>query len=125
MNEMQLSIRIFVFIIGVLFTSSIVRLLLAKKITERYSIFWFFGAFCILLLSIVPNFLDRIAALLKIEYPPTILFLIAILLLFWLTLYNSIQITLLRRQVVELTQQKAVAEAMEKIKEEQSRGVDQ
>jgi hypothetical protein len=69
--------------------------------------------------------LDRIAALLKIEYPPTILFLIAILLLFWLTLYNSIQITLLRRQVVELTQQKAVAEAMEKIKEEQSRGVDQ
>lgn len=119
---MHLSIRIFVFIVGLLFTSSIVRLLLAKKITERYSIFWFVGAIFILILSILPNFLDQIAAFLKIDYPPTILFLVAILLLFWLNLYNSIQITLLRRQIVELTQQKAVTEALDRNQEQQSRG---
>ncbi len=109
---MNFTIRIMVFLFGMLFIIGTIRLLLIKKIGERYSVFWLVGCLAILVLSIVPNLVDYIASFLRIGYPPTLLLLLSTLMLFWLCLYNSIHITLLKRRLVELTQRKAVEDAL-------------
>ncbi len=118
---MNISIRIVVFLFGVLFIIGTIRLLLVKKIGERYSVFWLVGCFVILVLSVVPSLVDRIAALIRISYPPTLILLLATLLLFWLCLYNSIHITLLKRRITELTQRKAVEDALSEDEKQVSR----
>ena len=109
---MNISLRIIVFIFGLSFIIGTIKLLMKNRITERYSVFLLLGCLCVLIISIVPNLIDYIALLANIKYAPTLIFLFSTLLLFWLTLYNSIHITLLKRQIVELTQQRAVAEAL-------------
>ena len=109
---MTLPIRIIIFLFGLLFIIGTIRLLLKKRITERYSVFWLIGCFVILIFSIFPNLIDMTAGLLHVGYPPTLILVFTTLLLFWLCLYNSIHITLLKRQVIELTQQKALEDAL-------------
>jgi hypothetical protein len=68
-------------------------------------LFWFFGAIIILILSTIPEILAVIANLVGVDYPPALLFLIAILVILAIILYQSIQISILQERLRELTQQ--------------------
>jgi hypothetical protein len=65
---------------------------------------WLIGLGAILTISANPEWLDRLAYLLEIDYPPSLLFLFSNLILLLLVLYQSVQISLLNEKVRQLTQ---------------------
>ncbi|MEN8904520.1 MAG: DUF2304 domain-containing protein [Clostridiales bacterium] len=101
---LTLSLRLFIFIIGSLFTFIIMYFLLKKRISERNSIPYVLGLSIIITLIIFPDILDFLSYKLGIDYPPALLFLFAILYLFILNIYQTIQLSIFNEQIRELSQ---------------------
>jgi hypothetical protein len=101
---MNIYLRVVLFIIGLVFTRLTIKYLISKKITERNSILWLLACLLIFIFSLAPVLLDKIAKLIGVDYPPTLLFLFSTLILLWLVFIHTIQISMLKRQITELTQ---------------------
>lgn len=117
---MNILLKLFLLVTGSSFFFAIIYLLIKNKIYEKYSIVWLGGGFIILFLSGNPRILDRIASYLDITYPPSLLFLLSILVLLWINLYSSIEITKLNKKVKDLTQYISLKESYDSIEEMQS-----
>ena len=105
---MSIFLKITIFLLGVVFVLSVVRLLVIRKINERNSILWLGGSLVILVLSASPDLLDTIAGKAGVDYPPTLLFLLSILVILFILLYQSIQISILQEKCKELAQHLAI-----------------
>ena len=68
----------FFIILAIVFIVYILRMIKMKNFSIKESIFWVAGTFGILVFSIFPKLLDKIAVKLNIEYPPSLLFLVGI-----------------------------------------------
>jgi len=101
-------LRIVILLCGVSFTAIILYLLIVKKMNERNSVVWLIGSFTVLGLSAVPQLLDRLAVVIGVSYPPTLLFLVSTLVLLFCILYYSIQISALQDKIKKLAQEDAV-----------------
>lgn len=99
---MDIVLRLTVFCIGLLFTSMTYYLLIRKKVTERTTLLWSLLAIITFVFSAFPNVLNRLAGLLGVSYPPALLFLVTILILMFLVMYQSIQISLTDQRVREM-----------------------
>lgn len=97
-------LRITIFAMGSLFVVLVFYLLITKKINERASLPWITTCIVIMALAVIPSILRLLASLLRIEYPPALLFLIANFVLFLLLLYQSVQISALQAKCRELAQ---------------------
>lgn len=115
---MGTSLKLLILIFGMTFAGSVIYLLVKKRISERNSLLWIFGVICTFTLSVFPRLLDIIARFVGIEYPPTLLFLLSILILLLICLYHSIQISVMNDRLKQLTQQVA----LNSIKEEDEGG---
>lgn len=102
-------LRMFVFAVGFAFSFYIVSLLVRKKISERHTLIWLIFVIVVVSLSIDPYILDLLARRIGVDYPPTLLFLVSMLLLMLVVLYQSIQISTLNEKVKELGQNMALA----------------
>lgn len=111
------SVRLIIIFLGVAFVITVLYLLVKRKLDERNSLFWFAGAIITLLLSVVPNILDSLARSIGVDYPPALLFLVAILVILFILLYQSIQISVLQEKSRELVQILAITEFVEKEKQ--------
>lgn len=107
---MSIALKILILCCGLFFVGIVLYLLVQRRINERHSLLWLFGAVIILLLSILPNSLDIVAGFFHVDYPPALLFLFAILILLIITLYQSIQISILQERLREITQHFTVFE---------------
>ena len=107
---MSLSLRFAILICGISFSIAIIKLLINRKFSERISLIWLISALAVFIISIFPKILDVFAKLLGVDYPPSILFLLAILILLFICFYHSIQISILNNQVRELAQNMAIKE---------------
>jgi len=97
-------LKVFILICGLTFIAAVFYLLMKRRISERNSLFWLFGSIIIFILSAAPEALEIVARSIGVNYPPTLLFLISILILLLIVLNQSIQISVLNDQVRELTQ---------------------
>ncbi|MDH7578837.1 MAG: DUF2304 domain-containing protein [Bacillota bacterium] len=95
-------------IIGLLFLLVVLRLVRNGNLQERYALLWLFAALVIIVLALGPSLLDRLAGILKIYYPPSLLFFVAIMFCFVLLLHFSVVLSQLSRRVVRLTQEVAL-----------------
>ena len=95
-------LRLTVLVIGILFVVSNFYLLIKKRVGERTTIIWIIGVFLALLISAFPRILNRVADLVGVDYPPALLFLVAILILFFITIYQSMQIATLEQKLREV-----------------------
>ena len=107
---MSLSLRFAILICGISFSIAIIKLLINRKFSEKISLIWLISAMAVFIISIFPKILDVFAKLLGVDYPPSILFLFAILILLFICFYHSIQISMLNNQVRELAQNMAIKE---------------
>ncbi len=94
----------FILLCGLFFVFLIIRLLVKKKINETNSLIWLIGSIIILVLSVMPETLHILSGLVGIDYPPSLLFLLSILVLLFIVFNQSIQISALSSQLKELTQ---------------------
>lgn len=105
---MNIQLRLFILACGILFDIVLVNLLVKKKISEKNSVIWFVLSIFIFILSAFPGIVDFIAGMLGIDYPPTLLFLLSILLIFYMILNHYIQLSKVSSQLKEVTQQVAI-----------------
>lgn len=96
--------HLFLFISGIVFFIAIILLLLKNKISEKYSIVWLSAGIIILIISSEPRLLDYAANLIGISYPPSLLFLLSILVLLGLNLYFSIELSKIHQKLRVVTQ---------------------
>lgn len=107
-------LKIFILVCGLVFVSTVVYLLIRRKINERNSLLWLAGSFIIFAFSAFPDTLDTLAGILGIKYPPTLLFLLSTFVLLFVVLNQSIQISILNERLKELTQRIAIEHFKEK-----------
>jgi hypothetical protein len=97
-----------ILLLGVIFIISVVYLLVNRRINERNSFLWLAGSLGILVLAAIPDILEIMADLTGVDYPPTLLFLLSILVILFILLYQSVQISILQDKCRELAQHLAI-----------------
>ena len=81
-----------------------------KRFSIKESFWWFIGAVVMLLLSIFPYSIDKIAKLIGIEYPPSLLFILSVIYLLFMIFKNSKRIAEQQEKIIELAQHVAILE---------------
>jgi len=107
-NLMGSIAKVFILACGLFFVGGVLYLLVKRKISERNSLLWLLCALIILTLSAIPDILGVIAHIIGIDYPPSLLFLLSTLILLYISLNQSIQISKISEQLKELTQNYAI-----------------
>ena len=72
---------------------------------EKYSVLWLASALAILVLAVRKDLLDRIALFLGVDYPPSLLFLVAFLFVLLIILHFSVVISIFHEKNKILTQE--------------------
>lgn len=75
------------------------------KFSINESIFWIFGGFVILILSLFPKIIDIVASKLGIDYPPSLLFMMCSIFLIFMCFRNNRRIAEQQEKIIELAQQ--------------------
>lgn len=100
------------FIIGSLFCLIyVIHEVRKKKFSIKESFWWVVAAIIMLVLSIFPYSIDKIAKLLNIYYPPSLLFVMCIIFLLFINFRNSKKIAEQNEKIVELAQNLAIVKA--------------
>lgn len=94
----------FFIILALIFIIYIFKMIKTKTFSIKESIFWVIGTFCILTFAIFPKLLDKIAINLKIDYPPSLLFLVGIMFLLLINFRNTKKLTEQHTKIIELSQ---------------------
>lgn len=77
---MSLLLRVLIFATGVALIYMARKASIVQKITEKQSLFWIIGGVIITLFGLFPRLVFFIAAIFSVDYPPSIIFAIAIIL---------------------------------------------
>ena len=107
-----------VLVAGIALAAAILYLVRRDHLYIRQGLFWIAAAFVSLAFAIWPSIIDSLGALLGIAYPPTLLFLAAILVLVVKALFADISLTKLRRDLRRLNQRIALLEAEQPVEHE-------
>lgn len=75
---MSILLRILVCITGIILIYMARKANIVRKLTEKQSIFWIMGGVIIILFGLIPQLVHFVSELFSVEYPPSIIFAIAI-----------------------------------------------
>ena len=98
----------FSIIFSIVFILFLLNLVRNNKLDEKYSILWLIFGIIILIVSIFPKLIIKIAELFNVYYPPALLLLFAILILGTYIVHITITITKQNKMIVKLTQEIAI-----------------
>ena len=101
---MSITLQIFVIIAGVVLILLVLRDTTHWKMTEKQSLFWIFSGVVLILTGIFPSLAVIPAIFFGVDYAPSIIFAIAILLLMYGVYRCYVTNAALLRQVTELTE---------------------
>lgn len=86
----------------------VIELVRRNRLKERYSLLWIFSTVVMLLFSVSRKFLEFTALSLGIQYPPSLLFLLASVFLIVINIHFSTVISELSDRTTALTQELAL-----------------
>lgn len=95
----------FAIIFSIILIIFIINLVKKNKLDEKYSILWLFASFVILIVSIFPKLIIIIANKFSVYYPPSLMFLFAIIILGAYIVHISTVLTKQNKMIVKLTQE--------------------
>lgn len=78
---------------------------------EKYSVLWLASAISIIILSFWKSLLDRVAVMIGVGYPPSLLFLVAFIFILLIILHFSVAISVLHERNKTLTQELTLLKA--------------
>jgi hypothetical protein len=100
-----------VLVIGILLAAGILYLVRRDHIYIRQGMFWILVALSTLAFAFWPSLIDVVGGALGIAYPPTLLLLVAIIVVVLKALYADIALTKVNRDLRRLNQRMALLEA--------------
>ena len=104
-------VQIVAIVVSAILLLTVVELVRRRKLVEEYSLVWILGALALVGLSIWRHVLDRAAALLGVFYPPSLLLMLLVVMVFVGLLWFSVVLSRQRRQIDHLIEQTAILEA--------------
>jgi hypothetical protein len=104
------SYHLAVLVLGVGLALGILYLVRRDHIYIRQGVFWITVAIASLVFAFWPSLIDTLGGVLGIAYPPTLLFLVAIIVLVLKALFGDIALTKQRRDLRRLNQRIALLE---------------
>lgn len=109
----------FAVIFSVIFVIFILNLVKKDKLDEKYSILWIITGGITLIVSLFPKIITIIANKFNVYYPPSLMFLFAILVLVIYVIHITIVITKQNKMIVKLTQELGILK--EEVKKDNSK----
>lgn len=100
--------NIYFIVISIICMLYIVHEIRKKRFTIKESFWWIIGSIVMLILSIFPHIIDKIAKLIGIAYPPSLLFVLCDIFLIFMIFRNSKRITEQQEKIIELAQNVAI-----------------
>ena len=97
-------------VLGVLFSLVVVWFIRKDHMHVQYSLWWLTVAAVAILLGLKPGLIDQAARGLGVDYPPTLLFLWAIVALFFKALLGDVERSRSQRRLLRLTQRVVMLE---------------
>ena len=104
-------VQLVALVISVALLVVVLELVRRRKLVEEYSLLWIGASLVLLTLSIWRGFLDRAAAMLGIYYPPSLVLMGLVLLIFVALLALSVILSAQQRRIESLTEESAVLAA--------------
>jgi type II secretory pathway pseudopilin PulG len=98
-------------VVSVLLLVAVLDLVRRRRLAEEYSFVWIAFAAALVALSLRRDVLDRAASWLDIYYPPVVLLLVLILMVFVASLGFSVVVSRQRKQIDRLIEHTAVLDA--------------
>lgn len=105
-------IAILSFCASVAFFLYIIEMVRRRKLMEEYSILWLTGSVVVLILSVKPSWLNRIAAAVGIAYPPSLFFLVGMLFIVLILIHFSMTISKLKHKNKQIAQELALLKSL-------------
>jgi hypothetical protein len=105
---MVLRTRFFVIGLAVLALILVINLVRTRKLKEEFAILWLFTGFSLVLIPVFVDVIDFISFALGIDYPPGLLFLVALLGMTFILFQFSVSISRYSDQIKVLTQELAL-----------------
>ncbi|QJR16535.1 DUF2304 domain-containing protein [Usitatibacter palustris] len=105
------SFHIPVLFVGLVLALGILYLLRRDHLYIRQGVFWIAIALLSLVFGFAPYLIDVLGGLFGIAYPPTLLFLVAIIVLIVKALFADIALTKMRRDMRRINQRMALLES--------------
>lgn len=109
--EVVNSLNVTTFVLGIGLAAMILWLVRRDRLSLSHGVFWMCVALIAAVLGTWPRLIDRLAATLGISYPPALLLLLAIILLFIKGLMSDIEKTRLERRLRRVNQRLALYES--------------
>lgn len=99
-------------VVGLLALLLIVLELVRKRyLRERFAIAWLLAISALVVIAVVPGLLDRLASLVGIKYPPTLLLILAVVFLAILVLGIATQLSSIDQKLREVAEYIALRDA--------------
>ena len=105
---MSLILKILTVAVGILFICKIFMTLKEKRLSASQSVLWLLGGFIVILVGIFPSILKWAADLLGIWWAPGLFLFAAVVLLVFICFNYAREISALKMQITELTEQLAI-----------------
>ena len=125
-DVMESRARLFAMLVGIAVLLFVINLVRTRKLKEEFALLWLVTAVVLVLTPLFIDYLDMIAYALGIEYPPALIFLLAIISLLLILFQFSIRISCFSEQIKVLLQELALlctrVEDLERSAEGEERG---
>ena len=107
-DVMEFRARLFAFVLGLAVLLFVINLVRTKKLKEEFALLWLFSGIVLVLTPIFIDYLDMVAYALGIEYPPALIFVLAIISLLLILFQFSLRISRFSEQIKVLIQELAL-----------------
>lgn len=106
----MISVQLFAEILALAVIVLIVWLIRCDRLPVSHAIWWLSVSAIIALLGFFPGLLDTVARVVGISYPPSLLFVLAIITLLIKVLLEDLEVSTNRRRLLRLAQKTAILE---------------
>jgi hypothetical protein len=122
-DAMELRARLFAIALGIAVLLFVVNLVRTRKLKEEFALLWLLTAVVLVLAPLLIDYLDMMAHALGIEYPPALIFVLAIICVLLVLFQFSMRISHFSEQIKVLTQELALLRArLESLEQSLPRG---
>lgn len=100
----------FFVLVAIVFICYVFNIIKKGEFSVEESIFWVVGTIGIVILSIWPKIIDKVAGKLGIDYPPSLLFLITSIFLLFIIFRDTKKISKQNNKITEIAQRVSILE---------------
>lgn len=107
-DVMEFRARLFAVVLGLTVLLFVINLVRTKKLKEEFALLWLLTGIVLVLTPLLIDYLDRLAYALGIEYPPALIFVLAIISVLFVLFQFSMRLSRFSEHIKVLTQELAL-----------------